>query len=103
MAGYTITQGASFFRSFSETDITFDDTWSGVWAILDNVGGTVIEQGTLTESTDSLKLLLRIKDTDTDDIPVGNYVLVVEISNSVTGYSSEVIRDLFIIQKQGIA
>ena len=83
---------------------TFDVNWTGTWGIVDalGAGNTVLATGALAISTDQTKLEMRILPADTDAIPVGNYYLVVEITNTAIGFNQEVMQDRLVIKAQGV-
>ncbi len=102
---HTIIQGDSYAYDFSSPSVpTFDGDWSGTWGIVDvlGVGNNVLATGALAISTDSTKLEMRIAPADTDSIPVGSYILVVEITNSAAGFNQEVMQDKLTITAQGV-
>lgn len=97
-------QGDSFALDFSSDDVpVFDGTWTGTWAIVDELGAakTTLATGAMALSGDLTKIELRVLPADTADIPAGWYVLVGQITNVSLGFNQEVIQDPFEITEQG--
>lgn len=102
---HTCIQGASYSYDYWTPDYeTLDDDWTGKWAIVDLLGtsNTELATGSLSKNTDNTKFQLRILPADTNTIPPGDYVLVVEITNIALGFSNEVAQDKFTITPQGV-
>lgn len=108
---HSCVQGASYAYDFSCDEIpTFDVNWGGSWAIvssLDDVSDgndiVTLASGTLAISGDTTKLEMRIAPADTQIIPVGSYILVVEVVNATIGFSNEIMQDDFDVTEQGIS
>lgn len=103
-------QGDSFAYDFSCKDIpSFDVNWTGAWAIVDKledktlgITSETFASGSLVRSGDTKKLELRILPAETSLVEVGQYILIVAITNSAIGFSIEVMQDKFTISEQGI-
>jgi hypothetical protein len=98
-----IIQGDSFSADISRaTGGVFSNTWSAKWVIARTLGATPISSGeiTLIETLDIIPL--RIYSADTENIPPGRYVLVVQVSDSATMFQKEVIQQPIVITAQGI-
>lgn len=107
---YKVTQGNSFGIDISCSELgTFDANFTGLWAIVealdDKTDGddiVTLAEGTMDRSSDDTKFELRILPAETNPIPVGGYMLIAQISNTVLGYSQEVLQRAFTITPQGI-
>lgn len=98
-----LTQGDSYEQDYESMDVkTFDDTWTGMWAITAKIGTAPIAYGTLALSDDKKLIMLRILPEETKLLPVGKYVLAVQISNDTLSFKKEVTREAFEIQRQAI-
>jgi hypothetical protein len=96
-------QGDSYGYDFTSTSLgTFDDNWYGNWAIVQALGDAPVSSGVMNRSLDQTAMELRIKPSDTDPIPVGTYILVVELSNDAIEFNKEVMQDQFKITAQGV-
>lgn len=105
MAKRTNIQGDSYSIDFSlKSGDTLGGDWSGQWAIVDmlGTGRTTLASGVLGQSTDQLKFEMRIVPADTQSIAVGDYFLVVQVTNTTINFNKEIIQDEFKITKQGI-
>ena len=102
----SIIQGDSYSVDIMRrTGETFNDTWSGKWVFVTNLGDAVpLVSGVITPLIGALLLPLRIRSEDTETLPVGKCFLVVEIkSTEVTqNYSREVMQQPIVITAQGI-
>lgn len=102
---HTCIQGDSYAYDFSSKDISsFDTNWSGKWAIVDKlgVGRVSLASGVLSKSGDLTRLEMRIAPADTNTIPIGNYFLIVEVTNASISFNKEIVQDPFKITEQGI-
>jgi len=105
MAKHSLIQGDSFAYDYSlKSGDDFDDNWSGTWAIVDKLGDGRISlaTGTLTRSVGLKKFELRVTPASTNTIPVGDYKLVVQMTNPVINFNSEIVQDNMKITAQGI-
>ena len=104
-------QGASFGYDVTCDEVpVFDTNWVGSWAIvagLDDITDgddlVTLASGPLVHSADDKVLEVRILPTETNIIPVDEYVLVVQVVNAVLDFSEEVVQEPFLILEQGIA
>ena len=83
--GIEIRKGESIFYDFARTDstaLTADE--SATWEIR-NASNVVVYSGSVTKNGNTLEL--RITGATTDGYTVGTYVLLVEFTNSDTGYA----------------
>ena len=98
-------QGDSFSYDISSKAIpTFDANWTGKWAILDAIPPVAapFASGVIVPSSDNKKMELRILPADTNSIPVGDYFLVAELTNTTIGFNQEVVQEKFPITPQGV-
>jgi len=105
MAKHSLIQGDSFAYDYSlKSGDDFDDNWSGTWAIVDKLGDgrIALATGTLTRSVGLKKFELRVTPASTNTIPVGDYKLVVQMTNPVINFNSEIVQDNMKITAQGI-
>ena len=98
---HRIVQGESYYYDFTSTDISDFTGYAGTWSIKDTLGGTEQSGGSLAISTDKSAMEMRIIDTDTN-VLLGNYILIVEITNSTTNFNKEAMQDKLVISIQGI-
>lgn len=91
---WAITQGDSYGKDISSADVpTFGATWSGSWAISQEIGGTPILSGSLTKSDDTTQMLCRITKVQTATILPGEWYLFIRVDNSADGFSKEILRE----------
>ena len=98
-------QGDSYAYDYTpKSGLTLDSDWSGSWAIVDHLGlgRTTLTSGSLAKGTDDAFFEMRIAPADTNPIDIGDYYLVVQVTNTVIGYNKEIVQDNFEITKQGI-
>ncbi len=105
MAKHSLVQGDSFAYDYSlKSGDDFDDNWTGTWAIVDQLGAgrSTLASGTLTRSSGLKEFELRVTPASTNTIPVGDYKLVVQMTNSVINFNNEIVQDDMKITAQGI-
>jgi hypothetical protein len=104
----SIIQGDDYAHDYSLSSYkTLDSSWYGEWSIINKAdfgsAGTPLASGSITISSDSKKLQLRIPPASTEDITVGaTYMLIVEVSNDTLGFRREIAQEPLAIKPQGI-
>lgn len=97
-------QGDSITYNYAREDgLPFDESWTGKWAIVPRLGAIPVLGGNLTLSSDFASMQLLIEPAKMEQLLVGSYVLVVELSNAVLKYNKEVTQEVLTITPQGIA
>lgn len=100
----TIIQGDSYAADIkAKSGALLSTSWSGKWAIVATLGATPVVDGALLYGTNGEYLALRILSSDTADIPIGKYYLVVQVDDTEVGYHKEIVQRQIIITAQGIA
>ena len=97
-------QNDSFAYDYTpKSGITLDSDWTGSWAIVNTLGTgrTTLSSGTLTKGTNDAWFEMRIAPVDTG-MAVGDYYLVVQVTNTVIAFNKEIVQDIFEVTKQGI-
>lgn len=108
MALYKKYQGDSLWIDITHDDASTIDpvwtNWTGKWDIAATAGGAVLLSGTIARSATTGLFNLRIGPVTVagwSTLPVGNYVLTLEINNTTVDYKQEQQHTL-IINTQGI-
>ena len=97
-------QGDHFSYDFTSPAIDeFDQNWYGAWSIVSALGESPESSGTVEPSVSKESMELRIKPTDTNIITVGDYLLIVQLSNDTLYFNKEIMQDIFIVLPQGIS
>jgi len=101
---HRIKQGESYAYDFTIKGVpTLDINWGGTWEIQATLGGVAEASGSLALSGDSTALEMRILPTDTNNLDVGNHILVVEVVNTTISFNQEPMQDKFVVDAQGIS
>ena len=103
MATTIVIQGDNLGYDFKNADGSiFDDNWYGKWAIMPGLGKPPTMEYDLERSADDLTFMFRLTPTLSTQLPVGSYVLVIEMSNDLLEYNQELLQEPLKIAKQGI-
>ncbi len=105
MAKHTNVQGDSFAYDYTpKSGITLDSNWTGKWAIVDELGDsrTTFASGVLAKNSDESSFEMRIIPADTNTVAIGDYFLVVEVTNTAINFNKEIVQDNFKITEQGV-
>lgn len=98
-----LVQGDSYLESIISPDYpTFDNAWTGRWAIVTELGAAAVCSGNLTIASDNKSLLLTIPPGATDAVPPGEYILVAEAVNATIGFRQEFKQAVLKLGKQGL-
>lgn len=98
-----ITKGDCYWEDFDSTSVAnLDSAWVGTWGIVKSLGTLPIISGPLNKSVDLKKFQLRILPEHTSPLAVGNYILVVQITNTTVGFNKEVAHRSITITEQGL-
>jgi len=79
------------FKAWKTIDPTWTN-WTGIWTVSATAGSTVLLSGTIARSATAGTFNLRIGPVTTSGwstLPVGNYVLSIEINNDSADYRYE--------------
>lgn len=97
------TQGNSYTEVITSPSVElFDADWGGRWAIVPEIGSPAVAAGVLTVAADNRSLLLKIRPGDTLAVTPRQYLLVVEVTNTVLEFCKEIKREPFLIEALGI-
>jgi hypothetical protein len=105
MAKHTLIQGDSFAYNYSlKNGDDFDSNWNGTWAIVDRLGDgrQTLASGLLSLSSDNKYFELNIIPSATSSVAVGDYKLVVQLTNTSINFNKEIVQDDMKITAQGI-
>jgi hypothetical protein len=101
MATIKVYQGDSFGKDYYSAEVpNFSLGWIGDWVINDSVG-VMVSSGDLSVSADFAAMQLRIPPAS-NEIPVGEYMLVVQVQNDGMEFKKEIEHSKYIIKAQGL-
>jgi hypothetical protein len=102
---YENKQGDSFWLAISGDIAQVDPTWanwSGEWGIVAKIGDTPLVSGSLAKETAIGEFRFQLSLAASASLPLGNYYLILQISNVTADYRKEISQDKFIVTAQGL-
>lgn len=101
----SVIQGDSISRDVTSTTVTDFTDWTGLWAIFTTIGGTAIQEGSLTMSVDKTRMECRVPPYEhdaVDVIPIGTVYLEIQVENTDLAFRRTLPIEKIKITAQGI-